>query len=39
MNILPATNVIARHKIQIKRINNCYILYLLLCYKMKEIGN
>lgn len=25
MNILPATNVIARHKIQIKRINNYYI--------------
>lgn len=25
MNILPAKNVIARHKIQIKRINSCYI--------------
>lgn len=39
MNILPATNVIARHKIQIKRIIIVIFLYLLLCYKMKEIGN
>ncbi len=38
MNILSATNVLARHKIQIKRINAIF-LYLLFCYKMKEIGN
>lgn len=39
MNILTSTNVLARHKIQIKRIKIVIFLYLLFCYKMKEIRN
>jgi len=32
MSVLTSTNVLAKHKIQIKRIKNCYIsiLYILL---------